>query len=117
MKLTQLLASRNLGYVSATLPFFVILSTCHDLIGSCPATLPPRTCHVVHVRAAATWEAVIGHPLPRVSKWDPLDMSQVTCAGQRVNRSSQRVNGSGQQFATCHHLSGSRGKPCGIPRG
>ncbi|GJZ04778.1 ribonuclease H-like domain-containing protein [Tanacetum coccineum] len=98
----------------ATMPFFVILSTCHVLIGRLPchsatSYLPPRTGHLVHVRAAATWQAIIGQPLPRVSKSDPLDTSLVACAGPRVN-------GSGQRVATCHHMNGSCSKPRGIPR-
>ncbi|GJV39212.1 ribonuclease H-like domain-containing protein [Tanacetum coccineum] len=83
---------------------------CH----SATSYLPPRTSHLIHVRAAATWQAVIGQPLPRVSKSDPLDTSLVVCAGLRVN-------GSGQRVATCHHMTGSHSKPhgipCGFPRG
>ncbi|GKB04792.1 hypothetical protein Tco_0832987 [Tanacetum coccineum] len=44
-----------------------------------PADLPPATsyqslaatCNLILVRVATTWQAVIGQPSPRVSKWDP----------------------------------------------
>ncbi|GKE05706.1 hypothetical protein Tco_1397724, partial [Tanacetum coccineum] len=44
-----------------------------------PADLPPATsyqslaatCNLILVRVATMWQAVIGQPSPRVSKWDP----------------------------------------------
>ncbi|GJR36799.1 hypothetical protein Tco_1212483 [Tanacetum coccineum] len=39
-------------------------------------------CHLL-IPSASTWQAVIGQPSPRVSKWDPPDASLLTSAGQR----------------------------------
>ncbi|GKC33409.1 hypothetical protein Tco_1040703 [Tanacetum coccineum] len=69
--------------------------------------LQPRTCND-ELSEPTMWQAVIGQPSPRVSKWDPPDTSLQTLAGQRVNdqrvngqRVGSTVNGLGQRVTTC----------------
>ncbi|GKA47969.1 hypothetical protein Tco_0740927 [Tanacetum coccineum] len=56
------------------------LATCH-LVPMIVCHLVPRTCHMLDVRAA-TWQAIIRQPPPRVRKWDPPDTSLLMSAGE-----------------------------------